>query len=116
MTLAGAVWQESPGTYLQSHLSESPEEIAWVRQLYPSCESYVDVYDHYGHLGPRSVLGHGVHLSATERARLGETGTAIAHCPTSNLFLGSGLFEIDAMATGPHPIRVGLATDVGAGT
>ena len=116
MRLAGLVWREHPGTYLQSHLSESPEELEWVRKLYPNQDSYVDVYDHHGHLGPRSIFGHGVHLSETERARLSETGTSIAHCPTSNLFLGSGLFDIEALATGPQAIRVGLATDIGAGT
>lgn len=116
MEMTGAVWQEHPGTFLQSHVSETQAEIAWVKELYPERKSYVDVYDHYGQLGPRAILGHGVHLSEDEFQRLHDTGTAISHCPTSNLFLGSGLFNLKAAMHSTRPIRVGLGTDLGAGT
>jgi guanine deaminase len=116
MELTGAVWQENPGTYLQSHVSENPSEVAWVTELFPDQDSYVDVYGHYGMLGERSILGHGVHLSENEYRVLHESGTALAHCPTSNLFLGSGLFDIEKAMDPKRPVRVGLATDLGAGT
>jgi guanine deaminase len=116
MELTGAVWRENPGTYLQSHVSENPSEVEWVRDLFPDRNSYVGVYAHYGQLGERSILGHGVHLSEDEFQMLHDTGTAIAHCPTSNLFLGSGLFDIQKAVDPKRPVRVGLATDLGAGT
>lgn len=116
MEIAGQVWKENPGTYLQSHVSENLGEIAWVKELYPDCNGYVDVYHRYGHLGERSILGHGVHLTEEEFQVLHDTGTAISHCPTSNLFLGSGLFSIEKAMDPKRPIRVGLATDLGAGT
>lgn len=113
---AGALWREHPGTLLQSHLSENVEEIAWVHRLFPECADYVDVFDRFGLLGRGAIHGHGVHLSERERDRLAETATAVAHCPTSNCFLGSGLFDLAATKRRPVPIPVGLATDVGAGT
>ena len=116
MEMTGAVWKEHPGTYLQSHVSENLGEIEWVRELYPERKGYVDVYHHYGQLGERSILGHGVHLTEAEFQLLHDTGTAISHCPTSNLFLGSGLFSIEKATDGKRPVRVGLATDLGAGT
>jgi guanine deaminase len=116
MEMTGSVWRENPGTYLQSHVSENTSEIEWVRTLFPDCRNYVDVYARFGQLGERSILGHGVHLSEGELAVLHETGTAIAHCPTSNLFLGSGLFDIEQAVNASRPVRVGLATDLGAGT
>lgn len=112
----GALWREHSGTLLQSHLSENHAEVAWIRDLFPQARDYVDVYDRFGLLGPRAIYGHGIHLSERERARLSETGTALAHCPTSNLFLGSGLFDMAAAKVAARPIRVGLATDLGAGT
>ncbi len=111
---AAALWKAYPGTWLQSHLSEDPEELALVARLFPGSRDYVDAFDRFGLLGPRAVLGHGIHLSPRERARLAGSGTALAHCPTSNLFLGSGLF--DAVAARAAGIEVGLASDVGAGT
>ncbi len=116
MTLTGKVWQENPGTYLQSHVSENSNEVTWVNELFPDQDSYVGVYANYGMLGERSILGHGVHLSEQELQLLHDTGTAIAHCPTSNLFLGSGLFDIENVMRPERPVRVGLATDLGAGT
>ena len=116
MRLAGALWQEFPDAYLQSHVAENTQEVAWVKDLHPHCSSYLDVYDRFGQLGPRSVFGHGIHLSEVELARCHEAGAAIAHCPTSNLFLGSGLFRIEAAKRADRPVRVGLATDIGGGT
>jgi len=116
MEMAGALWNEHPGTYLQSHVSENRAEVAWVRQLYPERASYLDVYDHYRQLGPRSIYGHGIWLTEQELARCHESGTAIAHCPTSNQFLGSGLFDLANAMKPSRPLRVGLATDIGAGT
>ncbi|MCF8466167.1 MAG: guanine deaminase [Sneathiella sp.] len=116
MEMTGAVWNEHPGTYLQSHISENRAEIEWVRELFPDRKSYVDVYQHYGQLGPRAIYGHGVHFTESDFRTFSDTGTALAHCPTSNLFLGSGLFSIETAMTGAHPVRTGLATDLGAGT
>ncbi|MZR29393.1 guanine deaminase [Sneathiella litorea] len=116
MEMTGAVWKEHPGTYLQSHISENKAEIEWVRKLYPTQKSYVDVYDHYGQLGPRAIYGHGVHFTEEDFRIFSETGTAIAHCPTSNLFLGSGLFKLERAMTGSTSILTGLATDLGGGT
>ncbi|MGD2141719.1 MAG: guanine deaminase [Burkholderiales bacterium] len=116
MEMTGQVWKEHPGTYLQSHISENPGEIEWVRKLYPDRESYADIYRHYGQLGEQSILGHGVHLTEDEFQMLHDTGTAISHCPTSNTFLGSGLFDIKKAIDDRRPVRVGLGTDLGAGT
>lgn len=113
---AGALWREHPDTLVHTHVSENLHEVSWVRSLFPDRRGYLDVYDHYGLLGRGAVLAHGVHLSASERARCHETGTAISHCPTSNLFLGSGLFDVRDAKDPRRPLRVGLGTDVGAGT
>ncbi|MFO1284032.1 MAG: guanine deaminase [Burkholderiales bacterium] len=113
---AGALRREFPDTLVQSHVSENPAEVAWVRSLFPDCSGYLDVYDRYGLLGPGAIYGHGVHLTEAELARCHETGTAIAHCPTSNLFLGSGCLDVGRVARADRPVRVALATDLGAGT
>jgi guanine deaminase len=116
MEMTGRLWAEHPGTYLQSHISENRDELEWILKLYPERAGYLDVYDHYGQLGPRSIYGHGIWLTEPELQRCHETGTAIAHCPTSNQFLGSGLFNLGAATRRDRPVRVGLATDLGAGT
>lgn len=116
MEMTGQLWAEHPGTYLQSHVSENRGEVAWVKELYPERKGYLDVYDHYKQLGPRSIYGHGIWLTEEELQRCHETGTAIAHCPTSNEFLGSGLFNLKNAMRAERPVRVGLATDLGAGT
>ena len=116
METAGSLRKEHPGIYLQSHVCENTAEIAWVRQLYPGRRSYVDVYDHYGQLGPRAIYGHAVWFDEPDFRRFHETGSAIAHCPTSNLFLGSGLFRMAEARRADRPVRVGLGTDLGAGT
>jgi guanine deaminase len=116
LAAAGALWREYPTAYVQSHLAETPAENAWVAELYPDRAGYLDVYDHFGLIGERSLYGHGIYLTESEWQLLSDTGTAIAHCPTSNLFLGSGLFDIGAAKKPGRPVRVGLATDLGAGT
>jgi guanine deaminase len=114
MRLAGALFGEVPGLYLQSHVAENRGEVAWVKELYPEARSYLDVYDGFGQLGARSVYAHCIWLDDTDRARMADTGAAMSFCPTSNLFLGSGLFDLAAAdAAG---VRVGLGTDVGGGT
>ncbi|WP_286978910.1 guanine deaminase [Pseudomonas sp.] len=114
LALAGKLYQEFPDLYMHTHLSENLKEIEWVKALFPERSGYLDVYDHYQLIGPRSVFAHGVHLCDDECQRLAETGSAVAFCPTSNLFLGSGLFDLNKMEQ--HKVRVGLGTDVGAGT
>ncbi|MDB5569363.1 MAG: guanine deaminase [Hyphomicrobiales bacterium] len=113
---AGALWAERPDCYMQTHISESPAEIAWVKELFPHSADYLDVYDRHGLCGPRAIYGHGVHLSEGELARMHAAGAAIAHCPTSNFFLGSGAFNIARALRADRPVRVGLGTDLGAGT
>lgn len=114
LALAGQLFKEFPDLYMHTHLSENRKEIEWVRELFPERKGYLDVYDHHGLIGTRSVFAHGVHLCDEECRRLGETGSAVAFCPTSNLFLGSGLFDLEKVEG--FGVRVGLGTDVGAGT
>jgi cytosine/adenosine deaminase-related metal-dependent hydrolase len=99
---------------MQTHLSENPNEVAWVSDLWPEHERYLDVYHHYGLTGERSVFAHAIHLHHSEWQCLHDTGSAVAFCPTSNLFLGSGLFRLPACWQ--HRVRMGIGTDVGAGT
>lgn len=112
----GALWKKFPTTYMQTHVSENAGEISWVRELFPDHKDYLDVYDHYGLLGNRAVYGHGVYLNEREWQRLYETGSSVAHCPTSNEFLGSGLFNFQSAKKRERPVKLGLATDIGAGT
>ncbi|WP_432698110.1 guanine deaminase [Marinobacterium sp. YM272] len=114
LATAGQLLREHEGLYLHTHLSENRNEIEWVKELFPEQNGYLDVYDHHNLLGKRSVFAHGVHLCDEECQRLAETDSAIAFCPTSNLFLGSGLFNLPQAEQ--HKIKVGLGTDVGAGT
>ncbi|MBD1572602.1 guanine deaminase [Vibrio sp. S17_S38] len=114
LATVGQLLKEYPTVYMHTHLSENKQEIEWVKSLFPEREGYLDVYDHYGLLHQRSVFAHGVHLSDCECQRLSETGSAIAFCPTSNLFLGSGLFDLTRLEE--YGVRVGMGTDVGAGT
>lgn len=104
---------EDLGLPVQSHVSENEEEIAWVRDLFPDALDYVDVYDRAGLLGPRTILAHAVHLSDRELARLAQTGTVVAHCPTSNDALQSGRMPLERLRS--HGVAWVLATDVGAG-
>jgi guanine deaminase len=101
------------GCWWQTHVSEDRAEIAEVARLFPAARDYLDVYDRAGGLGTRSVLAHAIHLSPREQARIAETGTRIAHCPTSNLFIGAGIMPLAArLAAG---ITVGLGSDVSGG-
>ena len=113
---AGALAARHPDCYVHSHLCESEGEIELVRRLFPRAKDYTDVYDRFGLLGPRSVYAHGVHLSERECARLSEAGAIVVHCPTSNTFLGSGLFDAGHVGRADRPVRIGIATDVGGGT
>ncbi len=110
----GRLLQEHDGLYLQSHVAENRAEVDWVAELFPDSRSYLDVYDRYGLLGARAIYAHCIHLDDADRGRMADSGAAMAFCPTSNLFLGSGLFDLGrAQSSG---VRVGIATDVGAGT
>ena len=111
---AGRLLREHPGVRLQTHVAENHGEIRWVAELFPWSRSYLDVYRHFGLLVPGSLYGHCIHFDATDWRQFADAGAVAVHCPTSNLFLGSGLFDYDtARAAGA---RVALATDVGGGT
>lgn len=116
LALAGQLLREHPGVYLHTHLSENHKEIDTVASQFPEDEDYLAVYDRRGLVTNRSVFAHGIHLSAREKQRLQETGASVAFCPTSNLFLGSGLFDMQQAKCGAHPFKVGLGSDVGGGT
>jgi guanine deaminase len=116
LDLAGALWRERPDVHVHTHISENLDEIAWVKSLYPQRSGYLDVYDHAGLVGPRAMFAHGVHLTEGEFCRCHEAGAAIAHCPTSNMFLGSGQFRVFDAKRADRPVQVGLGTDIGAGT
>ncbi|MCP4131096.1 MAG: guanine deaminase [bacterium] len=114
LEMAKKLKKEFPDTYVHTHLSENTNEIKWVMSLFPKRKNYLDIYDHYELTSSRSVFAHCIHLSDGEFDVLNKTGSAIAFCPTSNLFLGSGLFMLSkAKAKG---VKVGLGSDVGAGT
>ncbi|HWA47083.1 MAG TPA: guanine deaminase [Dongiaceae bacterium] len=114
LAMTGRLYGEYPGLWLQTHLAENHDEIQWVKELFPDARSYLDVYDGYGLLGKRSIFGHCLHLDQSDRARFKATDSVMSFCPTSNLFIGSGLFDLQAARS--LGIRVGLATDVGGGT
>lgn len=116
LQVAGKLLQEFPDVYLHTHISENLKEVQWVAQLFPDCLGYLDVYDRAGLVGEKSVFAHGVHLTDAEFQRLSEAKAAISFCPTSNLFLGSGLFKLAQAKSTERPVKVGLGTDVGAGT
>lgn len=116
LAASGELLARNPTCLMQTHLSEQQAEINYVASLFPRAKDYTDVYDHYGLLTSTSLFAHGIHLSDRERARLSETGSTVVHCPTSNTFLGSGLFHLGRMADTRFPVGWGLATDVGGGT
>ncbi|WP_340108820.1 guanine deaminase [Pikeienuella sp. HZG-20] len=114
LAAAGALWAEHPEAALQTHLCEQPEEISWVRDLFPGDPDYLSVYQRHGLCGPGAIMGHAVHLAERELGALRETGAAVAHCPTSNAFIGSGL--CDVLGLKAAGVEVGLATDIGGGS
>lgn len=116
LAAAGALWREHPTTLMQTHLSENFSEMELVRNLHPGSPDYLGVYEKHGLLGPGANLGHGIHLSQREIDVLSDTGSGLSHCPTSNLFIGSGLFEMESLCRRDKPITIGLATDVGGGS
>lgn len=116
LAAAGALWRDHADCLMQTHIAETQDEVAWIRELYPERKNYLDVYDHHGLCGQRAVFGHGIWLHEDEMHRLHTTGAAIAHCPTSNFFLGSGAFDLTRAVATERPVRIGLGTDIGAGT
>ena len=116
LELSGALMREYSDVRLQSHISENRSEVERAGELYPQRKHYTDIYEHYGLLDERAIYGHGVHLKEDELRRFHETGAKIAHCPTSNFFIGSGLFDIASTKNAARPVTVGLGTDVGGGT
>jgi len=114
LELAGRLLDDHPGVLLQSHVAENVGEVQWVAELFPWARSYLDVYDRYGMLRRGAVFAHCIHLDDANRRRMAATGAAMSFCATSNLFLGSGLFDLEA-ARGAGAV-VGIGTDVGGGT
>nr|CAA6828650.1 MAG: Guanine deaminase (EC [uncultured Thiotrichaceae bacterium] len=111
---AAQLLDEHPDVYMHTHLAENPDEVNWVEKLFPQSRSYLDVYHQHHLLRPRSVLAHCIHLDDDDKQCMSETGSAAAFCPTSNLFLGSGLFDLEGFRK--QGIRVGMGTDIGGGT
>jgi len=113
LSAAGKLLADNPGVYMQTHLAENKDEVAFVQELFPDSKSYLDVYDQFGLLGERSIFAHCIYLEDDDYHRMNATGSKISFCPTSNLFIGSGLFKLDDQ---PAPVDVSVATDVGGGT
>ena len=114
LAMAGEILAAHPEVWMQTHLAENPREIAQTADLFPEASDYLNVYERHGLVGPRSVFAHCIHLDDDALGRMAEAGAAAAFCPTSNLFLGSGLFNLKrACACG---VATGVGTDVGAGT
>jgi guanine deaminase len=116
LAAAGALWAEHPTTLMQTHASENHAEIALVASLFPDCPDYIGVYEKFGLVGSGANFGHAIHLSDREFGVLDETGSGVSHCPTSNLFLGSGLMNLGRMRAPGSRIELGLATDIGGGS
>ncbi len=114
LAAAGKLAREYPEVWVHTHLAENRDEVDQIARQFPSSRSYLDVYDQFGLLRERSVFAHCLHLDNQDRARMASAGGAAAFCPTSNLFLGSGLFDLPAMRAAN--VRCGLGTDVGGGT
>lgn len=112
--VCGELAQRYQDVFIQTHVAENLDEVKWVKELFPGHRSYLDIYDHYGLLRPRAVYGHCIWLDGHDRRRMQETGAVAAHCPTSNQFLGSGLFDFAAAEASHMPVT--LATDVGGGS
>lgn len=113
LTVAGKLLEQNPTVHLHTHMAENADECDWVAGLFPESIDYLNVYERFGLVGRRSVFAHGIHLSDNAWKRLANSEAAIAHCPCSNLFIGSGLFDLRAAQK--HRVKFGLGTDVGAG-
>jgi guanine deaminase len=111
---AGRLAREFPEVLIQSHVAENVAEVAWAQELFPEARSYLDIYDRYGLVRERAIYAHCIHFDAADRRRMARAGAAAAFCPSSNLYLGSGLFDIDASDVAG--MRFSIATDVGGGT
>ncbi len=114
LTALGALWGEYPDCLMQTHLSEQTDEVEWVASLFPKSRDYLDTYEEHGLLGPGGMYGHAIYLTDRERARLREVDASLLHCPTSNTFIGSGLFDMAGLKA--QGLRIGLATDTGGGS
>jgi len=114
LTAAGRLAREHPDAYIHTHLAENEEEVAWVRKLFPEQRSYLDVYDSYSLVRRRSVLAHSIWVDDRNRSRLAQAGAAVVHCPTCNMVMGSGLFDMQGMTEAG--VHTALGTDVGGGT
>ncbi|WP_226662525.1 guanine deaminase [Microbulbifer aggregans] len=114
LSVAGQLLRDYPDLWMQTHLSENLEEIAWTASLFPEASDYLNTYERFGLHGARSIYAHCIHLSGSEQQRLADAGASVAFCPSSNLFLGSGLLKLQKLRE--RNIPVALATDVGAGT
>ncbi|MEY8118253.1 guanine deaminase [Falsihalocynthiibacter sp. BN13B15] len=110
----GALWAEYPDVLMQTHLSEQVDEIEWVKSLFPDARDYLDTYESCGLLGKGGLYGHAIYLTDREKDRLKEVDASLIHCPTSNTFIGSGLFDMAGLMADGH--RIGLATDTGGGS
>jgi guanine deaminase len=114
LAMAGALCRADASLYMQTHVAENRDEVRWVAELFPEARSYLEVYERVGLLHPRAVLAHGIWLDDLDRRALVDTGAQIAHCPSSNLFLGSGVF--DWPASREAGVKLSVASDVGGGT
>ena len=114
LSALGALWAANPTCLMQTHLSEQTDEIAWVKSLFPTARDYLDTYESHGLLGKGGLYGHAIWLEDREKDRLREVDAALVHCPTSNAFIGSGLFDMGGLKAAGH--RIGLATDTGGGS
>ena len=114
LEMAGDLKKEFDDCYVQTHISENLEEIKLTLSLFPEHKNYLDIYGHYGLVGSKSLLGHAIHLTSYERSQMEEHKAVAVHCPTSNLFLGSGLFDLPDLKS--RGVRTAIATDTGGGT
>ncbi|MEK1854927.1 MAG: guanine deaminase [Phyllobacterium sp.] len=116
LEMSGALVREHPDLHVQTHLCENTAEIAFVAELFPWSRDYTQVYEHYGLLGPKTLLGHCIHLTDAEIGSIANSGSVAVFCPTSNLFIGSGLFDLARLRASDPPVRNAIATDIGGGT
>ncbi|ATU91111.1 guanine deaminase [Phyllobacterium zundukense] len=116
LEMSGTLVREHPDLHVQTHLCENTAEIAFVAELFPWSRDYTQVYEHYGLLGPKTLLGHCIHLTDAEVGAIANSGSVAVFCPTSNLFIGSGLFDLARLRASKPPVRTAIATDIGGGT